>query len=639
MAEGFDVHQTLRSFAQRNKLSSVEFRSFAAAVQRQAKAMDQARPLYRDLALRPETVLVPALLQLAKDRAVSILHAGGQIDKIYLPEAFTEPVLAEYRRIEENPEIPFPDEDALKLSVPAEWIQAVSVETDLPALIDFEGSRAAPLYRLVFPEGLKNVVVLSVAVGDKLLEYAILKLRHYLRKGSNKDYIQQRMAGAFTGKEMLLKDTLSSVLIKPYDAIQELRQGQSDFTYPFWAYLSSAIKKDLSGKGDPTPDDVAAYQAAFIVDVFNNLYKGKAQRRVERESAFKQLETIIRKPPYLYSIQDIGDFRDGQGRPLLGKYTRDELEEWLRERTTKAGEGSLPDILVLSAGQGRAVYVAKDRFIPYAVKGLHDARAAIKPQIVRDWKAVLYDFGSLEAMESDQAFRAELRERLSAFNPVLAGALGTGYAPSIFAETRGSKEAPSELDRYFGGGVLAPVDQLLNLDRKSLLTDVRMLLPFWYTVPVLSWFIALFKRSSQKKKERRETVRKAVQGGLGEGQAEAPAAQANSRAAEFSQAARKAERRFLPQGYGLDEYLSALENRWNTMLDPRAKANLTEDVNSLVRDYLRGILRSMKPSGFTAERVEMMASNLADTGNLMKIRNHAALEEYIRLYMVKLLKR
>lgn len=639
MAEGFDVHQILRSFAQRNKLSSVEFRSFAAAVQRQAKAMDQARPLYRDLALRPETVLVPALLQLAKERAVSILHAGGHIDTIYLPEAFTEPVLAEYRRIEENPEIPFPDEDALKLSIPAEWIQAVSVETDLPALIDFEGSRAAPLYRLVFPEGLKNVIVLSVATGDKLLEYAILKLRHYLRKGSNKDYIQQRMAGAFSGKEMLLKDTLSSVLIKPYDAIQELRHGQSDFTYPFWAYLSSAIKKDLSGKGDPTPDDVAAYQAAFIVDVFNNFYKGKSQRRIERESAFKQLENLIRKPPYLFSIQDIGDFRDGQGRPLLGKYTSDELEEWLRERTTKAGEGALPDILVLSAGQGRAVYLAKDRFIPYAVMGLHDARAAIKPQIVRDWKAVLYNFSSLEAMESDQAFRAELRERLSAFNPVLTGALGTGYAPAIFAETRGSKEAPSELDRYFGGGVLAPVDLLLDLDRKSLLTDVRMLLPFWYTVPVLSWFIALFKRSSQKKKERRETVRKAVQFGDGQAPAEAPTAQANTRAAEFSQAARKAERRFLPQGYALDEYLSTLENRWNTMLDPRAKANLTEDVNSLVRDYLRGILRSMKPSGFTPERVEMMASNLADTSNLMKIRNHAALEEYIRLYMLKLLKR
>ena len=59
----------------------------------------------------------------------------------------------------------------------------------------------------------------------------------------------------------------------------------------------------------------------------------------------------------------------------------------------------------------------------------------------------------------------------------------------------------------------------------------------------------------------------------------------------------------------------------------------------LVRDYLRTTLRSMRPSAFTPDRVEMMAANLADRPNLLKIRNHQALEEYIRLYMVKMLKR
>ncbi|HAE20958.1 MAG TPA: hypothetical protein DCG47_01360, partial [Spirochaetaceae bacterium] len=167
------------------------------------------------------------------------------------------------------------------------------------------------------------------------------------------------------------------------------------------------------------------------------------------------------------------------------------------------------------------------------------------------------------------------------------------------------------------------------------------LLPFWYTVPVLSWFIGIFKRSSKRKADQRKAVKKAIDGGLEQegSQGASKAGQANNRAPEFSQMAKKAERRFLPEGYGVDEYLQLLESRWNNILDLRAKANLREDVNSLVRDYLRGILRSMKPAGFTPERVEMMAANLAETSNLLKIRNHAALEEYIRLYMVKLLKR
>jgi hypothetical protein len=635
-----DVHQVLRSFAQRNKLSVIDFRVFTAAVQRQAKNYDQANAFYRDLALHPETILVPRLFQLAREKSLSLMSTGNQIDRIYLPEAFTEPVLAEYRRIEENPEIPFPDEDALKISVPGEWIQPVSIETDLPALIDFEGDRPALIYKLTFPEGLKHMLVLAVSVGDKLLEYAVLKLRHYLRKGANKDYIQQRMMGAFGGKEMLLKDTLTTVLIKPFEAIQEMRQGKSDFTYPFWAYLSSAIKKDLSGKGDPTPDDVAAFQSAFIVDVYNNYFKGKTQRQQEREDAFKALGVALRKAPYLFTIQEIIDFRDGQGRPLLGKYTREELEEWIHDETTNAPEGVLPELLVLNTGQGRTQLIAKDRFLQYVVKGLHDARSAIKPHMVREWRGILYDFGTTDAMESDDAFRAELSERLAANSPVLAAALGSGYCPAIYAESRGSKDIPADLDRYFGGGRLAPLDTLLNLERKSLLTDVRMLLPFWYTVPVLSWFIGIFKRSSKRKADQRKAVKKAINGGLEESaKGASPAGQASNRAAEFSQMAKKAERRFLPEGYSADEYLQLLESRWNNILDLRAKANLREDVNSLVRDYLRGILRSMKPAGFTPERVEMMAANLADTSNLLKIRNHAALEEYIRLYMVKLLKR
>jgi len=34
----------------------------------------------------------------------------------------------------------------------------------------------------------------------------------------------------------------------------------------------------------------------------------------------------------------------------------------------------------------------------------------------------------------------------------------------------------------------------------------------------------------------------------------------------------------LPQGYSLDEYLSFLVSRWNTLIDPVAKSNLTEDI-------------------------------------------------------------
>ncbi|HUW70275.1 MAG TPA: hypothetical protein VMX33_08565 [bacterium] len=636
MARDLDVHQLLKTFAARNKSAAIEYAAFAQAIQRQAKANDQSVPFYRDLALHPDTIIVPKLFQLAREKRISLQAVDNRVDRVFLPEAFTEPVYAEYRRIEENPDIPFPDENSLHLSVPPEWLQAVSVESDLPTLVTLEGDRPVPLYRLVFPESLKPILVLSVAVGDKLLEYAVLKIRNYLRKGSNRDFIQQRLYPAFSDKERILKDGLTSIMIRPFESIQEMRQGTGDFSYSFWAYLTSAIRKDLAGKGDMMPDDVAAFQASYIVDVYNNHFKNRAQVEQDRLSAFKTLSELLRKPPYLFVVDDIVDFRDTQGRPLLGKYTREELESWILERTTQAVEGSLPELLLIGADNMKSQIIVKERLLPYLVKALREARTAIRPAVIRDWHAVLADFESLPSMEDDQAFRAELWSRLSVFSPVLSVILSTALPPLVFQEFRNEKDSVIEIDQCFGGNRVAGAEVLLDLNRKRLLAEARTLLPLWYSLPLISWLVALFSRGSRRKKRQRSRNKEPAFAGQAQlAESRVP----NARSLEFGQAAKAAEQKMLPQGYSLDEYLSFLVSRWNTLIDPVAKDNLTEDINSLVRDFLRATLRSMRPSSFTPDRIEMMAANLADRPNLLRIRNHTALEEYIRLYMVKVLKR
>ncbi len=215
MAREIDAYQLLKTFAARNKTNAMEYAAFSQAIQRQAKSYDQADPFYRDLSLHPDGILIPRLFQLARDGRISLQAVENRIDMIFLPEAFTEVVYSEYRRMEENPDIPFPEEDSLRLSVPPEWIQAISVESDLPSMVVFEGDRPVPLYRLLFPEGLKSIVILSVMVGDKLLEYSVLKIRNYLRKGSNRDFIQQRLASALVGKDRMIKDGIRALEIFP----------------------------------------------------------------------------------------------------------------------------------------------------------------------------------------------------------------------------------------------------------------------------------------------------------------------------------------------------------------------------------------------------------------------------------------
>jgi len=584
-------------------------------------------------------VLVPRLFQYARERNLSIKTAGGQIDSIALPEYFTEVLMAEYRRLEENPDIPFPDDDSLHMELPAEWVQAVSVETDLGSLIEVERDRSAPFYRLIFPEGIRPVLILSPMVADKLLEHAVLKVRQYLRKGGNKDFVQNKLSYAFTGKEMQLKESLSAILIKPYDAIRDLRTSGSDFTFPLWAYLASYMKKDIAKKVDKNVEDWSNLQAIYLCEVYNNFYKGKAQRAAERETALKTLEISLRKAPYNYTIDEVTNFRDTMGRPLLGKYSREELEEWLKERTTRAAPGNLPEILMPVTSHGQRWFVAKNRVLPLVVRLLGEARASIRTSLIAEWKAVMEAYGSLPTMEDTDAYRKDLEERVAKGYPVLFVLISERIFSLVYNELRETPDAVPELDRFFSKGDLVSIDELLDLRRKNLVMDVRNLLPIWYTLPIISGIFAFFYRLAGKKRQRkgRYSSEEEARNENASGRSKPSAGSSDSRI-EFAAAAAKVEQILLPEGYKLDEYLSVLISRWNTLINPKAKADLTEDVNSLVRDYLRGLLRTLRPSNFTTERVKGLAATLADTPSLLKIRNHTAMEEYIRLYMVRLLK-
>jgi len=649
MGRELDVYQLVRSFAHKNALTEIDYRSFADACQRQARQSVTADPLFRDLAINPDTVLIPRLFLVAKDRKLALEMAGNDIRTIVLPERYSDAFFQEYRRIEENPDVPFPDEESLRLIVPPEWIQTVALDTDLGTVSEKGESPLVPLYRLLFPDNQRPIVVPSAYVPDKLLECAVLKVRQYLRRGGNKDYIQNKLLYAFSAKEIQLKEALGAILTKPFEAIAELQRSSSDFIFPFWAYLTSHLKKDLDKKTDKTAEDLAVCQAASLCEFYANHYKGKAQRLVDLEAAFKTLDQSLRKPPYSYTIEDVLAFRDAKGQPLLGKYSREDLEARLREQTTKGDPSRLPELLVVATGQGRRSYVAKDRLFPLALRLIGEARADLRSRLLDQWRRVLEDFRKSPAMEDDGAYAAELALLVQSRFPLLDALVQEGFLPLVYDELAMRNEAPPDLDHLFYKGALVPMDELLDLPRKVLLSDAKMLLPFWYSVPVLAALVRFVRRlggaerreaGSEKRKSALSAVPKVQAGAAPKAEsANGAGAPAKDRRVEFSQAAAAVARELVPSGYSPDEYLRELEGRWNTLLNPAAKANLTEDVNSLVRDYLRGVLRTMRAGAFTTERVRGLAATLADSPTLLKIKNHAALELYIQLYMVKVLKR
>jgi hypothetical protein len=639
MSRGIDVLSLIKSFAARNGLAVLEYKTFAQAIQRQARLSDQSEPLYRDLTLNPDMILVPKLYMLAKERKIALETVGNEIKAIVLPGHFDDVFRREYRKIDDNPDIPFPDEESLRLSVPDDWIQTVSIDADLGPVSEGKGRREVPLFRISFPEGLKPFVIPSEFVPDKLLEYSMIKLRQYLRKGANKEFMFNKLSGAFPGKENLLKDCLADILSKPYEAIEDMKSSTSDFTYPFWAYFISALKKDLEKKKDKSAEDVSTHQAACICEFYANFYKGKAQRLIDLESTLKAIDAGIRKPPYNFTIDEILSFRDAKGAPVLSKFSREELEAKIREKSTKAEPGKLPELILISTG-GRRAYVAKDRALLLAVRQISEARSDIRARLIDQWHSLLEEFRSCPAMDDDAAFIGELTLQVQSRFPILDALIRDRLLPLIRDEVASRTELPPDVTRLFYKDDLIPIDELLDLSRKSLLTDAKMILPFWYSIPIVSTIARLVKRISRYRAEKaaaRYPLSREAAAARSKTASKIRTPTAKERRAEFEAAATRIAKELLPPGRGLEEYLRELENRWNTMLSAEAKRNLSFDVDSLVRDYLRNVVRSMGGTAFTVERVRNLASSLADSPALLKIKNHQALEQYIQLYMTKIL--
>ena len=111
-----------------------------------------------------------------------------------------------------------------------------------------------------------------------------------------------------------------------------------------------------------------------------------------------------------------------------------------------------------------------------------------------------------------------------------------------------------------------------------------------------------------------------------------------SRKQELRKSAAEIEKKLVPESSTLDRELKGYLHEWNDRLGKQNYDNLTEDINSLIRDYLRKVLRSLKTESFSAERVSSLAQSLVDSPSMIKIKNHPALKRYTELYLVKLVK-
>lgn len=107
---------------------------------------------------------------------------------------------------------------------------------------------------------------------------------------------------------------------------------------------------------------------------------------------------------------------------------------------------------------------------------------------------------------------------------------------------------------------------------------------------------------------------------------------------ELKKAIESVEKELIPQGSTLEEELSNCLFQWNKQITKQSREQLTEDVNCLIRDYIRTTARSLRSSTFNSQRIKNLADTLVKSPSLSNIKEHAPLTMYVQLYILKLVK-
>jgi hypothetical protein len=251
--------------------------------------------------------------------------------------------------------------------------------------------------------------------------------------------------------------------------------------------------------------------------------------------------------------------------------------------------------------------------------------------------------------KNDAAFRKDTETRVKQGYPLLAALSNGALLFLAAAGTKISEPAKVEIAKCFAvENILRPFDELLGLSRVQLLKNARMYLPYWMTVPSLSAILRLFRRMSRRGKG----------GGVKEPEKTPPARPVQEEAAKvvhaasaqaskspqvkgnllrYRQSIQSLVAQYVPKGKTIDATLDELSEKWNPLYASEQKRNLVEDVNALVRDFLRPVRRSFLARPPDLKRIHALAEQLSTSKSLAKIKKRDILLRYLELYMIRCL--
>ena len=636
MAKVTDLYPILKAYAAKNHSPYIEIDTLLSFLEKYAGRMVQTQPEWGKWLSNAGVQFWSELSALVENDKCVLLEDVSTGGRIYMPFFYTDMLEDIYRDLDKDADMPFPSEESLRITIPENHLQIINLRADLKQFFketnnaeenqNSKSDNSKQIIKLIFPDDSPSALLLSNMIPRRLLEASFLKIRHYLHSHGNKEFVLHKLLPQLQGKEKYLRDTLEQLMSRPMDCLNSL-ESSGDFSYIFWTYFCSLVKSDISKRKEILSEDIAAIQAVNIIETSNGHYKALTVKKREREIAFRNLELRMGKLPCYFTKEEILKFDNDKGVLLLGSYSPAELDEYIRKKTIENNKGELPEWFILHGDKNQLWYIKKEKYLYLCARMLVDTRPLIKKVISKRWTKLLREYQSEPAMEKDPEFEKMLNFYSVEFNPPLVSMLKDPKLFWVYEEMERLQGGIPPSLQLFKAGQLLPLSVLYAIRRKDMLSDAKMLLPFWYSTPILTAILAFFKKLFKRKakpEESRET--------------EEAEDNKTKEVKELQNIAQLIMEELIPAGKNINDYLAELEARWNRLLDVQSRQNLIDDIQSLARASLRKIIRVHKSRKISRESLDETANLIiSSTPALHKISSQDTLHLYIQLYMVKLL--
>ncbi|MCL2293580.1 MAG: hypothetical protein FWC36_01760 [Spirochaetes bacterium] len=594
---------------------------------------------------------IPILKRMETEEACTITYEGASILSFQVHKYYRQLVMKHYKIIEERPEYSFPDTRAFNFKINDSWLVYLNAQQNFIDAPELTNNEKGKILVITFGDGVNSIVIPPEIVNTVLFDVVLKKIHLYVQNQNNFVYIGRYLRKAFEESESAVETMMSSMLNGPPNFKDHIRKP-ADFSFKFFAYLCNKVIKDLGAKKEKSISDITIYQAMALLRAFITYGRSVQQKESQRISDFKSLASQVKKAPYIYSTAEIFEMKDTIGTPYSKKYSPEFVSDFINKATTRKDDEDLPSVVKISAEPKKDYYIDREMLPQVFLKILVDSGKEIKKQYSKEWGQILRKFKTNKEMQDEKVFLESINTVIKNDYKLLNALLNPSLiylANRLFDKNKNIK---TSVDACFSEpGKFKSINKLLNMDREELLKETMASLPMRYSIPFFGRFIDFFMLLlGRKNKEEDEVAESQKTGGAVE---EVFQELGSSSARDETSRQTSPEKAAAPQdllgsisrlreiylsGKEMNHALEELIEKWNYMVDKKARKNLTEDINSLIRGFLRSRKRVIiRYKTLNEGRITTLRDDIMKQVSNANIKNKDAFRAYIDLYVIKLL--